>query len=427
MNLKNLKDIYRLFLKYPAITTDSRNCPENSLFFALKGVSFNGNHFAKEAIKRGCKYAFVDEEKFADNRNIFYVADSLKTLQQLAKKHRKTLKTIVIGITGTNGKTTTKELIASVLKQKCRILYTQGNLNNHIGVPLTLLQLKKKDKIAVIEMGANHGGEIRELAEIAMPDYGLITNIGKAHLEGFGSFEGVIKAKGELYDYIRENQKKIFINHADGILGAISEGIMKITYGTDKACCTKGKIRESEPFLSVEWNRKVIRTNLIGSYNFENVLAAIAVGRYFDVPARRIVKALESYMPENDRSQYKETEKNKIIIDAYNANPTSMEASLSNFLQLSFPNKAVILGDMKELGEQSDKEHEKIVKILASEPSLSKVFLIGNCFKQTNSVFNTYADVDEFLRWLQKNPVQDMMILIKGSNSMNLKKVVDYL
>ena len=422
----NIDRIYALFLEHPSITTDSRNCLKGSLFFALKGTSFNGNQFAGDAIRAGCSYAFVDEKEFADEKNIFYVPDSLEALQQLARKHRETLGITIIGITGSNGKTTTKELIASVLQQKYRVLYTQGNLNNHIGVPLTLLRLTREDELAVVEMGANHQGEIRELANIALPDYGLITNIGKAHLEGFGSFEGVIKTKGELYDFLREHHKKVFINQDNEILRSISAGLDKITYGSDDTYYTKGEMLNSEPFLSLKWNKNIIHTNLIGGYNFENVLAAIAIGSYFDVPSDKIAGALEAYIPQNNRSQFKDTGKNKLIIDAYNANPTSMKASLTNFLGMSFPNKIVILGDMKELGGQSEEEHRNIIKLL-SDSSLKDAFLIGPCFKQTASSFHTYNDVDEFLLWLQQNPIQNTMILIKGSNSMRLMKVADFL
>ncbi len=421
----NINSIYSLFLTHPQVTTDSRNCPTDSLFFALKGNAFNGNLFAQEAIKKGCSYAFVDEKEFADGKNIFYVPNSLETLQQLARKHRETLGIPVIGITGTNGKTTTKELIASVLQQKYRVLYTQGNLNNHIGVPLTLLKLTQEDELAVIEMGANHQGEIKELVNIALPDYGLITNIGKAHLEGFGSFEGVIKTKGELFDFLREHHKKAFINQDNNLLCSISDDLDTLPYGANSKF-TKAKILHSEPFLSIEWNNQAIHTRLIGAYNFENVLAAIAIGTYFEVPDDKIVKALEAYTPQNNRSQFKETGKNKLVIDAYNANPTSMKASLTNFFQMSFPDKTVILGDMKELGEQSEEEHQAIVELL-SESSLKNVFLIGPCFKQTNSSFHTYNNVDEFLQWLQQSPIQDAVILIKGSNSMRLMKVVDFL
>jgi len=422
----NIDRIYALFLEHPSITTDSRNCLKGSLFFALKGASFNGNQFAQDAIRAGCSYAFVDEKEFADGKSIFYVPNSLEALQQLARKHRETLNIPVIGITGSNGKTTTKELIASVLQQKYRILYTQGNLNNHIGVPLTLLRLTGEDELAVVEMGANHQGEIKELAHIALPDYGLITNIGKAHLEGFGSFEGVIKAKGELYDFLREHHKKVFINQDNEILRSISTGLNKITYGSDDAYYIKGEMLNSEPFLTLKWNGRVIHTSLIGGYNFENVLAAIAIGSYFGVPADKIAEVLEAYIPQNNRSQFKETGKNKLIIDAYNANPTSMKAALSNFFQLSFPDKMVILGDMKELGGRSEEEHREIVELLSGS-SLKDAFLIGPCFKQTGSSFHTYNDVDEFLGWLQQNPVQDAAILIKGSNSMHLMKVVDFL
>ncbi|MDR1729555.1 MAG: UDP-N-acetylmuramoyl-tripeptide--D-alanyl-D-alanine ligase [Prevotellaceae bacterium] len=421
----NVDSIYSLFLKHPQVTTDSRNCPAGSIFFALKGDSFNGNLFAHDAIKKGCSYAFVDEKEFADDKNIFYVSNSLETLQQLARKHRETLGIPVIGITGTNGKTTTKELIASVLQQKYRVLYTQGNLNNHIGVPLTLLRLTKEDELAVIEMGANHRGEIKELVNIALPDYGLITNIGKAHLEGFGSFEGVIKTKGELYDFLREHHKKAFVNQDNDILSSMSDGLDKINYGANGGSI-RGKILHSEPCLSVEWNNHAIHTRLIGAYNFENVLAAIAVGTYFEVTDDKIVEALEAYIPQNNRSQFKVTQKNKLIIDAYNANPTSMKASLSNFFQMSFPAKIVILGDMKELGEQSGAEHRAIVDLL-SKSSLKDVFLIGPCFKQITTSFHTYNDTGEFLQWLQQHPIRDAVILIKGSNSMHLMNVVDFL
>jgi UDP-N-acetylmuramoyl-tripeptide--D-alanyl-D-alanine ligase len=422
----DIKNIYQLFLYYPEVTTDSRNCTANSLFFALKGPSFNGNTFASQAIKNGCKYAFVDEKEYANGENIFYVEDGLKTLQLLAQYHRKQIGLPVIAITGTNGKTTTKELIASVLQQKYKVLYTTGNFNNHIGVPLTLLKITKHDELAVIEMGANHPGEIKELAEIALPDYGIITNIGKGHLEGFGSFEGVIKTKSELYDFLRKNHGKIFINKDNKLLLSLSEGIESITYGTGKNSDIQGESTTDGPFLSLTWNGHKIQTNLVGSYNLENVLAAIAIGNYFNVPDTSIVNALAAYVPQNNRSQYKETGRNKLIIDTYNANPTSMKASLSNFLQIPDLQKVVILGDMKELGTESEEEHKLIVKML-TEASLKDVYLVGPYFEQTKAPFKTFNNIDNLLDWLKNNPVNDSLVLIKGSNSMHLIKAVDHL
>jgi UDP-N-acetylmuramoyl-tripeptide--D-alanyl-D-alanine ligase len=422
----DIENIYKLFLAHPTITTDSRNCIDNSLFFALKGSSFNGNRFAAQAIENGCSFAFVDEKEFADGENIIYVSNVLETLQSLARYHRKEIGLPVIAITGTNGKTTTKELIATVLQQKYKTRYTQGNLNNHIGVPLTLLKITKDDELAVIEMGANHLGEIKELCEIALPDFGLITNIGKGHLEGFGSFNGVIQTKAELYDFLRKNQGEIFINGDNNLLLSLAEGMERISYGTNKNSDIQGEIATSGAFLSLMWNGNLINTNLVGNYNFENVLAAITIGKYFDVPDSSIINALTEYVPQNNRSQYKETDKNKLIIDAYNANPTSMKASLTNFLQMPEPNKVVILGDMKELGNESKDEHNSIIKIL-NDSTLKNVYLVGPCFEQTNAPFNTFNNVDNLLDWLKSNPINDSLVLIKGSNSMNLIKVVDYL
>lgn len=422
----DLDKIYELFLQCPTITTDSRNCPKGSIFFALKGANFNGNHFAKETIEKGCSYAFVDEEEYANGTSIFYVPDCLTTLQQLASKHRDTLNTPIVGVTGTNGKTTTKELIASVLKKKYNILYTQGNLNNHIGVPLTLLQLKKDHEIAIIEMGANHPGEIKTLVNIAHPNFGVITNVGKAHIEGFGSFEGVINTKCELYEFLANTKGKAFVNQDNEILSqkAIEKGLETIPYGMS---ITNAEITSSDPFLAISWKGVNIQTQLIGRYNFENVLAAITIGKNFNLSDDEIAKAIEEYTPTNNRSQFKKTNFNELIIDAYNANPTSMNASLDNFIQIKNDNKAVVLGDMKELGAVSETEHQKVADKL-TQSSISDIFLIGQNFAQTECPrANKFPDVNALNQYLQKNPIKGKLVLVKGSNSMKLIECVNLL
>ncbi len=423
----DINQIYDLFLLHPVITTDRRNCPEGAIFFALKGANFNGNQFAKETIQKGCAFAFVDEKEYADDKQIFYVPNCLTTLQQLAEKHRMTLNTPIIGVTGTNGKTTTKELIASVLKQKYNILYTQGNLNNHIGVPMTLLQLKKEHEIAIIEMGANHPGEIKTLVNIARPNYGIITNVGKAHIEGFGSFEGVINTKCELYDFLKENNGKAFVNKGNDILSdkAQQKGISSIFYG--KGADINAEILSSDPFLSIQWNGHQINSQLIGRYNLENIVAAIAIGKNFQLSDEQIVTAIENYTPTNNRSQFKQTEHNELIIDAYNANPTSMNASLDNFILINGKEKAVILGDMKELGNVSDSEHQKVADKL-SQSSISEILLIGPNFAKTNCPrAQKFNDVTALNDYLSKNPINGKLVLVKGSNSMKLIECVGLL
>ena len=326
----SILELYEIFKQNPIITTDSRNCPENSLFFALKGEKFNGNHYAKDTIENGCSYAFVDEKEFADGKKIIYVENVLETLQKLANHHRKVLNTPIIGITGTNGKTTTKELIAAVLKKKYKTLYTQGNLNNHIGVPLTLLRLEEGHEIAIVEMGANHPGEIKTLVDIVEPNYGIITNVGKAHIEGFGSFEGVIKTKCELYDFLEKNGGAAFVNKGNDLLLAKTTKIEKvIEYGNGSEF--SATIENNNPFLVLKWDDSTINTNLIGNYNAENIMASVAIGHSFKVDKKDIIDAIEGYIPQNNRSQFKETAHNKLIIDAYNANPTSMNAAIDNF------------------------------------------------------------------------------------------------
>lgn len=392
-----LSALYQIFLDCQLVTTDSRNCPEGSLFIALKGESFNGNAFAGKALETGCAYAVIDESEYAiegDQRYIL-VDDCLQTLQQLANYHRRQLGTRVIGITGTNGKTTTKELISAVLSQSHNILYTLGNLNNHIGVPSTLLRLKAEHDLAVIEMGANHPGEIKFLSEIVEPDCGIITNVGKAHLEGFGSFEGVIKTKGELYDFLRKKEgSTVFIHHDNAYLMNIAEGLNLIPYGTEDDLYVNGRITGNSPYLTFEWKAGKdgksyqVQTQLIGEYNFPNALAAITIGRFFGVEDAKINEALAGYTPQNNRSQLKKTDDNTLIIDAYNANPTSMMAALQNFRNMEVPHKMLILGDMRELGAESAAEHQKIADYL-KECAFEKVWLVGDQFAAAEHSFQT--------------------------------------
>ena len=426
-----ISDLYELYLHNPKVTTDSRNCPFGSIFFALKGENFDGNQYASKALDSGCAYAVIDNPDYITGDRTILVDNVLKTLQQLAHRHRKALGTPVIGITGSNGKTTTKELLAAVLSTKYNLLYTEGNLNNHIGVPLTLLRLNHQHEMAIIEMGASHPGDIKELAEIAAPNYGIITNVGQAHLEGFGSFEGVIKTKGELYDYIRQTKGKIFIKKENEYLQPIAKGIEQISYGTDESSFASGKVASCSPFLIFDWKQQgkihTVETHLIGSYNLDNVLVAVAIGRYFKIPAERISRAIASYEPNNNRSQFKETERNKLIIDAYNANPSSMKAAIDNFaaMQVDTP-KAVILGDMRELGETSDALHAEIVKQI-EQAGFDKVYLCGEHFSSTGSSFMHFPNIEELMSELTKNPLEGYHILIKGSRGMTLEKTLSLL
>ena len=424
--------LYKYFLECGKVTTDTRDCPEGSMFIALKGVSFNGNTFASQAIANGCRYAVVDEAEYAGDAEgrILLVDDCLKALQDLAAWHRRALSTRMIGITGTNGKTTTKELIAAVLKEKYNVLYTQGNLNNHIGVPLTLLKLTPEHEMAVVEMGANHPGEIKTLVNIACPDYGIITNVGKAHLEGFGSFEGVIRTKGELYDYLRDNGGKIFIQNENPYLNSIAGGLECIRYGAEDGLYVSGKVLSCSPFLTFGWKSEgkeyEVQTHLIGSYNVDNALAAVAIGRYFEVEDDAICHALSSYEPQNNRSQLVEAGGNRFVIDAYNANPTSMAAALENFRMIDAGHKMVILGDMKELGEASLEEHQKVVDMLAG-CGFDRVILVGQEFGKTANTFEHYSNADEVYSVLSVDMPKGYMILIKGSNSMKLAGMAEKL
>lgn len=429
----DISALYEIYKQHPEISTDTRNAPEGSIFFALKGANFNGNEYAQKAIESGCSYAVVDEEKYATHPNIILVNDSLETLQKLASYHRKHIikKTPIIAITGTNGKTTTKELLTSVLSQEYNVVATSGNLNNHIGVPLTLLRIKKEHEIAVVEMGANHVGEIKFLAEMAEPNYGLITNVGHAHIEGFGSFENVVKAKGELYEYIRGTRDgKLFIDYGNDQLREMAEGITSIYYGLQEDLFISGKVLSISPYLEFEWKfgekRNRVKTKLIGEYNLPNALAAITIGKYLGVKASLICKAIEDYEPTNNRSQLKKTETNMLIIDAYNANPTSMLAALENFDHLDVNQKVLILGDMKELGPDTDMEHQKIADYI-SYHKFDKVFFIGDNFSRIDTGYPRFKDTAELKAFLQKNPIKDSYILLKGSRGVQLENTIDML
>ena len=426
----DIKSIYSLFIQCDGVSTDSRKCPKDSMFIALKGDNFDGNVFVENAIESGCKFALTSDEQRANNKTIFYVPDTLVALQQLASYHRQQMNATVIAITGTNGKTTTKELTSAVMKAKFGddVINTEGNLNNHIGVPLTLLRIKAHHKYAIVEMGANHPGEIKTLADIALPDYGLITNVGTAHILGFGSFEGVIKTKCELYDNLKKHNGTIFVNGSNHNIFPKSEGANRIVYGVDGSSLN-ASVESADPFLKVKFsNGYSAQTNLIGAYNLENVMAAACVGSHFGVDMPTIVSALENYKPSNNRSQFISTSSNKLIVDAYNANPTSMKAALDNFISLkSDSEKALILGDMLELGKDSEAEHDKIVEMIAAS-GIKKVMLVGQNFASVaKSGMSTFKNADELIPVLTDNKLNGCLILIKGSNSMKLTKVVEYL
>lgn len=435
----DIQQLYTLFLQHPIVTTDSRDVPEGSLFFALRGDTFDGNAYAKAALAQGASYAIIDDKTVAEegNERLILVENALDTLQQLAKHHRCQLGTTIVGVTGTNGKTTTKELIAAVLKKKYHIHYTQGNFNNHIGVPKTLLQLTKDHQIAVIEMGANHPGEIKTLANIVMPDYGIITNVGKAHLLGFGSFEGVLRTKGELYDFLRTDNGTAFINNDNPHLRGISAGLRLIRYGQQETegLLVKGKLISCNPMLKFQWSPMPspyspyeVQTHLIGSYNLDNALAAACIGTLFAVPAQDISDALAEYVPSNNRSQLTVTADNRLVVDAYNANPTSMKAALENFRIMQATHKMCILGDMKELGEASAEEHQRIVELL-QQCDFEKVWLVGEEFAKTAhpAEYETFADVEAVKERLAADKPKGYIILIKGSNSTRLIQTTEWL
>lgn len=427
-----IEQLYKIFGNYPVITTDSRNIPLNSIFFALKGENFNGNKFADDALKKGAAYAIIDEPEYATGDRFIVVENVLSCLQQLARHQRDQLKLPILAITGTNGKTTTKELIAAVLAKKFRVNFTQGNLNNHIGVPLTLLSMTSDTEFGVVEMGANHPGEIKTLCEIANPDFGIITNIGKAHLEGFGSFEGVIKTKSELYDFLREKGGKCFLNADNPLLSKQAAKLDQISYGKSTDYYLAGEVANTDNYLVIKalfpkgW--LYLKSKLVGDYNFENVLAAACVGKYFEIDPLEIQNALAEYTPANNRSQLIARAKNTIIMDAYNANPTSMLAALNNFANIKQGQKWIILGDMLELGEVSGEEHQKIVDFIDKQ-DFEETFLVGKQFNDTSSPKEKkkFENVELLSNYLKTQPIENKLVLIKGSRGIHLEKILELL
>lgn len=426
-----IKELYNYFLRYPKISTDTRKDLRDSIFFALSGENFNGNLFAREALEKGARYAVIDDAGYGIGDKYLLVDDTLETMQELATLHRRNSSLKVLGITGTNGKTTTKELIASVLQISKNITFTSGNFNNHIGVPLSVLKIKKDTEIAVIEMGANHEGEIAQLCGIAQPDVGIITNIGKAHLEGFGSYEGVLRAKSELYDYLRDKKGKTIVNADDELLMRISEGMNRFSYGTGSADLL-GQINSIKPTISLQWGFKDsyyrCKTNLFGKYNFNNVMAAIATGLFFGLSPENINKGIGSYVAKNNRSQQLKTESNNIYLDAYNANPVSMKEAILSFKEYSSDDSWLILGDMFELGKASYEEHSNIIRIL-EETNFRNVLLVGNEFYslKKNSTFPVFNNLQDIGSYLNDHPIRNADILIKGSRGMMLESLLNKL
>jgi UDP-N-acetylmuramoyl-tripeptide--D-alanyl-D-alanine ligase len=423
----SMERLYSIFLRHPVVSTDSRTCPPGALFFALKGDTFDGNDYLEAVLAAGAAYAVGDRSAtLPDDERVIRVDNVLQTLQALARHHRRQMPAAVIAITGTNGKTTTKELIAAALSSQYPTLFTQGNLNNHIGVPLTLLQLKSEHRLAVIEMGANHPGEIEALCGIAEPDYGLITNVGKAHLEGFGSLEGVIRAKAELYDFLRRTGGTVFAPSDNPILRKLASSLLRvIDYGTSPEASVCGTLTASAPTLSLQWEGETIATHLVGSYNFENVLAAIAVAHHFGVKAERIRAAIANYIPTNNRSQNVDTGRNHLIVDAYNANPSSMQAALDNFVALNLHPNLLLLGEMQELGASTVAEHQLLIDRLSTVAD--RAFLVGDAYARCRRLpahCQWFPTTDALIEYLQAHPVWGYHILIKGSRSNRLERVI---
>ena len=428
-----IEQLHALFLERSGVITDTRKIEENSLFFALKGDNFNGNSFADLALKSGAAYAIIDEEQFKLNERTLLVDDVLQTLQELANFHRKHLGIPIIALTGSNGKTTTKELINQVLSKKFKTVATVGNLNNHIGVPLTLLKMNASTELGIVEMGANHLKEIDNLARIAEPNYGYITNFGKAHLEGFGSEEGVVQGKSELYHVIKENAGLLFINGDDPKQVDISQNILQYSFGTAASNNLKITYPNANPYAKIEAEGQTIQSHLIGHYNATNIAAAFAIGHYFKVSDQKISEAIGEYVPANNRSQIIKQEKQTIILDAYNANPTSMEAALENFSQLDAKRKVVFLGDMFELGATAEKEHQYITQLALSKNFEAVVLLGSNFGKHKIEAPNAFYFEDfqslkeKGIDLKIKEQLQDAHVLIKGSRGMALERILDIL
>lgn len=438
MQETSIQTLYDAFKKCDQkICTDTRKLIAGSVFFCLKGANFNANQFAAKAIEGGCSFAVVDEEKYATDKTIFFVKDVLNSLQQLANHHRRQLAIPFLAITGSNGKTTNKELINAVLSKKYKTLATVGNLNNHIGVPLTILSITNSHQLAIIEMGANHQGEIDLLCKIAEPDYGLITNIGKAHLEGFGGIEGVKKGKSEMYKFIASKGGKIFLNADDEVLQELANANDKITFGTTKIFDVIGKSFNEDEYVSFKWTSRygekdwnilpLVKTNIIGHYNFINLLCAACVGNYFKVETEQINEALAEYTPNMNRSQLEKTKYNTLILDAYNANPSSMKVAIENFASLKAENKLLIIGDMFELGDYAAEEHMKVVNLIC-EKNLEDVILIGSEFvKVASGKFKTFETTNAAVDYLKNHQQKEKTILIKGSRGMKLEVLKDLL
>ena len=424
------KQLYDLYKQHPTVTTDSRDCPQDSIFIALKGASFDGNRFADAALERGCVYAVIDNaDYYKDDGRHILVDDCLTAFKELAREHRRQFSIPVIGITGTNGKTTTKELVSAVLSQRYRVMHTEGNFNNDVGVPKTLLRLSNQDEVAVVEMGASHPGDIKRLVDYVEPTCGMITNVGRAHLQGFGSFEGVMRTKGELYDYLKAHSALVFIDAANPHLTEMAaQRALDHTIGYSASpqahAHIEGRVVSSAPFLCFEWSEDQstwhkVQTHLIGTYNITNMLAAITIGRHFGVEPGDICHALENYIPSNNRSQLTVTEHNSLIVDAYNANPTSMRAALDNFAYMQVEHKMAILGDMRELGDASAEEHQRVVDHIA-QLGLDNVWLVGSEFAKTSCAYRKFANVEEVKQALTEHQPTNHYILIKGSNGIRL-------
>ncbi len=419
--------IYSIYKNSNGVSTDSRIVSKGKLYFALKGENFDGNKFVADALNKGAVRAITDDPNLINDKKCIYVNNVLECLQELSSYHRLQINIPVIGITGSNGKTTSKELINAVLSKKFNVLATQGNLNNHIGVPLTLLSIRDEHSLAVIEMGANHIGEIKLLSELCKPQYGMITNIGKAHLEGFGSFDGVIKAKSELYQHLRENNATAFVSGDNDLLLQLSDDINRILYGRKTSSDCYGKIDSSDPFLVVNWNGNIIKTQLTGEYNFENIMSAICIGEHFGISDELIVEAISKYSPSNNRSQITEGRYNTIIMDAYNANPSSMEAAILNLKAMKNPDKAIIMGDMLELGEESLAEHQRILDF-ANSMGFNKIILAGPVFyKIGQNRVESFENSKDAALWLKENPIKNSVVLVKGSRGIKLEEVYPWL
>jgi UDP-N-acetylmuramoyl-tripeptide--D-alanyl-D-alanine ligase len=427
----DIQSVYQKFLQCNGVSTDTRNIKKDDLFIALKGENFDGNHFAKSALEQGAKFAIIDNAEYEIPGKTILCDNCLTCLQTLAHKHRQEMNATVLAITGTNGKTTSKELIFAVMKSHYNCIATQGNLNNHIGVPLSLLRIQKETEFAIIEMGANHPGEIKMLCDIAEPDFGVITNVGQAHLEGFGSFDGVKKTKAELYDFLRANQGVTFINIGNHHLLKMLGNQEIVTYAINQAAYCSAEMFKSNHKVGLTWKTDSqsgkFTSNLQGAYNAENMLLATCIGNYFRIPSEKIDSAIETYTPTNQRSEIKKTDRNTLFLDLYNANPSSVELSVKDFHDKG-EEQIVILGDMKELGSISDEAHLNVLNLL-QELNFSRTYLAGESFFQYKSKFNFdfFQDTEALIKALKNNKIQNKWIFIKGSRSMALERVVPLL